>query len=934
MGMASITLFLVFEVAVSLLGKTRTTVVGFHSFHQRDKSHSLIPNPKILAMAHCADDNRTYPKVPRTSRGQSSAHREDNTAGWSAFIQSNETALKHELNTQAAVFGDQFRKNFLQPLIEGEVTTSKMAIAILDDLAKEKAGTQTSQMGPTPIEVSQQPEYLEPRAFIEKFFESMPKEWEWGDPVISINLVFKFNGDDDFVGQLFFSSRRRTRERMQEDITSWLDEQTQADQDTSFVYMRFDRGREGQTFYGEDALRMDTIQGYFQPEFGALLNALKATSQPLDYLKRHSSLTSPELEFVSVSPKKETADQYFSMLPNQKSDEKAYAVVVAGESGSGKSVYSCLQAEKSGFIPLYMVVTAKVLQSKPEDPKLHPRPYLCELLDLVIDELCKTQGHDDALDLLRDEQVNLHEERNEWARAVLDDLIKATVGNLEHNKLKSWTKKNWLLGRCRPEQRPKKLALILDEATDLDLVNGLVASVRVVTSKYRKLMAQEDLLLILTGTGLDLIRSDERVGTDPGKARLVTMRHPELQELRNRGVIDNVLHDAILDGTYSRTLMTNARMLFRSVLPVLSWEIHKTDGPNFDADELKQRRLGRLVDVASFGAIMDYGPRLYISTNSLQHLEEHDLSGLFERAFLFHLKSALEFQKEEMHSFTDDVKTNLAAVKSDVDSWISHNQKEVSEVFQRGLATKSQETSTALKYLACFGLTCQLRPGFGDSFEELTAMHCLRLAEIRGYSTKRHCLEFAWPSKYSKKKDIDEEEIENLKYELENQKALEQEKLVFPSLDKFCMVFSQGTPTAQGPDVLVLYIDGNEAFVDFVQCKNHKNSPGPETVKKWWNSLGIDMNDESGQCLEPSDAGSSLYSYTGMLAFCSMIQGKLEETKKNISTVSIRQRVLAVSFRCPTNSSNFPIPSSELSRVWFREMMEPTISVLSPHGKD
>ena len=287
-----------------------------------------------------------------------------------------------------------------------------------------------------------------------------------------------------------------------------------------------------------------------------------------------------------------------------------------------------------------------------------------------------------------------------------------------------------------------------------------------------------------------------------------------------------------------------------------------------------------------------------------------------------------------MHSFTDDVKNNLAAVKDDMDSWISHNQKEVNEVFQRGLATKTQETSTALKYLACFGLTCQLRPGFGDSFEELTAMHCLRLAEIRGYSTKRHCLEFAWPSKYSKKKDIDQEEIENLKYELENQKALEQEKLVFPSLEKFCMVFSQGTPTAQGPDVLVLYIDGNEAFVDFVQCKNHKNSPGPETVKKWWNSLGIDMNDESGQCLEPSDAGSSLYSYTGMLAFCSMIQGKLEETKKNISTVSIRQRVLAVSFRCPTDSSNFPIPSSELSRVWFREMMEPTISVLSPHDKD
>ena len=62
---------------------------------------------------------------------------------------------------------------------------------------------------------------------------------------------------------------------------------------------------------------------------------------------------------------------------------------------------------------------------------------------------------------------------------------------------------------------------ILDEATDTDLVEGLVATVRYTLARYRQLLAQKSLLIVLAGTGLDLIQFPTHVG-----ASLITLTTP------------------------------------------------------------------------------------------------------------------------------------------------------------------------------------------------------------------------------------------------------------------------------------------------------------------------------------------------------------------------------------------------------------------------
>ena len=66
------------------------------------------------------------------------------------------------------------------------------------------------------------------------------------------------------------------------------------------------------------------------------------------------------------------------------------------------------------------------------------------------------------------------------------------------------------------------------------------------------------------------------------------------------------------------------------------------------------------------------------------------------------------------------------------------------KIFSKGLARNSN-TSAALKFLSCFGLTCDVRPGCGDSFKEMTVLHFMRLMQIRGYNPTRATLKYAWP---------------------------------------------------------------------------------------------------------------------------------------------------------------------------------------------
>ena len=73
----------------------------------------------------------------------------------------------------------------------------------------------------------------------------------------------------------------------------------------------------------------------------------------------------------------------------------------------------------------------------------------------------------------------------------------------------------WLEGSWSQEQRPKKVAIRIDEATDTDLAEGLVAIVREIRVHYQQRLAQNDVMIIIIGTGLEAIQHHERSWANP-----------------------------------------------------------------------------------------------------------------------------------------------------------------------------------------------------------------------------------------------------------------------------------------------------------------------------------------------------------------------------------------------------------------------------------
>jgi hypothetical protein len=236
--------------------------------------------------------------------------------------------------------------------------------------------------------------------------------------------------------------------------------------------------------------------------------------------------------------------------------------------------------------------------------------------------------------------------------------------------------------------------------------------------------------------------------------------------------------------------------------------------------------------------------------------------------------------------------------------------------------------------MACFGLTtCQLRPQFGDEFEELTALHFMRYMEAQGYLARRITLKHSWLPKRSQ----NEIAIEALDALLLSQRKDELQDLAssafneVPENRKLCLVFSQGTPTAQGGDVLALLMDfqNNHAELETIQCKHYVPPVSASECRHWWESLGVALQEDGSSDSEPKFDGNSSagYSYTGLCAFRDLLQSRLQECNEGME-ISIGMRTLAVSFETPTRF-DFPMPKEEKCRVWFREMFEPTMSVLS-----
>ena len=360
----------------------------------------------------------------------------------------------------------------------------------------------------------------------------------------------------------------------------------------------------------------------------------------------------------------------FDNLDSDIQKDKSYALVVAGESGSGKSVFSCLESMERGFIPIYMLLrlrknkrknegedkkgdkeskkeetgeeknqmghdVSEVYARKPES-EFNGRkpnnkfPHIHKFLQGVLNvHKEKSSNHIDVIYSLK---TKLNVSRNNWAREILKRAFEQFCDGDANAQ-------SWSEGRWSSDALPSKVALILDEATDIDLVEGLIDTVR---QTYREMdgLVKERIILVLVGTDMDLIRDGNHVGTNPAYSRLIRMKGPDLLHLEKTGVIKPEISRAVSNGLFSRVLQSNSRMLFRGILPVLRQGFHSVDG-DFDPQTKSRRYEERLKAIASFGPLMDYGVRFFVTQNIMGDLSSNRRDELLAESFVYHLSTAI-----------------------------------------------------------------------------------------------------------------------------------------------------------------------------------------------------------------------------------------------------------------------------------------------------
>ena len=333
----------------------------------------------------------------------------------------------------------------------------------------------------------------------------------------------------------------------------------------------------------------------------------------------------------------------------------------------------------------------------------------------------------------------------------------------------------------------------------------------------------------------------------------------------------------------------------------------------------------RLTELCNYPHFTSYAVRLYIGSNSIQKLDSSTSTLLLEEAFVFHFFQALQGVEIDPQgtSFVTEQRTTTA--------WTEYEKKEIQKdsdtIFRRGLARR-QGTSAALKYLSCCGSTCLLDSSRGLGFENLVAHHLSRMLELQGKSVVRMELKGAWPGpsgpgRITKERLNELESLLRLLWHKEDTERINQTL----KKENGCIIFRQGYPMAQGPDLFVAFVEENKLLVYLVQCKHYQSMPTFKRTKKWWSSLGVhvtgDQNNKAKFEFQPTTPFPAAWSNLGINVFCKLLLGCCN--KEEASELDIRKRVMATSAPLGIMRANIPLPPG--CDFLSNEMLQPTFSV-------
>jgi hypothetical protein len=249
--------------------------------------------------------------------------------------------------------------------------------------------------------------------------------------------------------------------------------------------------------------------------------------------------------------------------------------------------------------------------------------------------------------------------------------------------------------------------------------------------------------------------------TDPYKSDVHVLMGPD----PNRCVIGGIRRKDINGGTYSKVLATNTRMLTRGVIPVLTSHHNMLRIGDLN-------KSARRVELGSTNVVMDYAARVYKNLNGLANLSPGSCEEVLSKQFQL-LMSARVHQPQ--------MEKSLSVLPNPAFGTISKpSENDYEEVLKFGLITaKNTDTSAALQYLACKGLTVPLYAQDGLAFELVLQHHLFRRCQADGGQNTNTCfcgrynLFQAWPPssmrKLSNPQEVEEEVTK--RYQKEQKKS-------------------------------------------------------------------------------------------------------------------------------------------------------------------
>jgi hypothetical protein len=627
---------------------------------------------------------------------------------------------------------------------------------------------------------------------------------------------------------------------------------------------------------------------------------------------------------------------------------KSKACIISGESGSGKSWFAtrCIPGKFPNASVIYYELSDDDMQLQSEWNDF-ATAGMRQLYKDCIRELrdqgqMRTEVYDAICELSRRNNVY----RNDAAVAMMVKCVQKTLRSSP--VASSW----W---RCLHNEATcetlDELIIIFDEVGKIpEFALGLVDEVRHTLINIHNRGLAKNTMLVLVGSGLDGYIADsnpdfplmtladrqeyralQSFGTDPSKSDLVRLCEPILDDR----IIRKVKMQDIKRGTYSNVLATNTRMLLRGVIPIMTDEKHM-----MSVTDLSSRR----IELGSTNIVMDYAARIYIRLNGLGRLQK-SCEGMIDKLLL---KQFLLIQQDEIGS--DDWNPASEYIRS----CKGLSKSDYIQALRFGIvAADVKKTSPALRYLACDGQTAPLHSQSGVAFEVILQHHLARFStaiyvlgcirEKSNYLCTRYELVQAWPpastrgdSALSDERTIlDEVDRRYGVRNLQESHDITEIASRIAGYDEFDLVMRQSVSNAQGADVMVLSkrLDGH-LFLDLYQAKHHSNTlsgPGSQSFRCAFASLGVSYNKQVTLFDTAPKSGAAGYSYLGTQKLVEELEEKFREK------VEIRHRVVVLSnpmkaLQQANSWRLFPWEKARKTNVWIwcREMLEPTVSVLSP----